>query len=90
MSSSCLTDIVPHRYVSCQLHHAFSRFYDQTLYDFSLPDLFDRVRTLSISEIPRDDPGMLVPVLVHLDLNNRNIMIKDATVSGIVDWEVCS
>ncbi|KAF8520580.1 hypothetical protein BU17DRAFT_88752 [Hysterangium stoloniferum] len=33
---------------------------------------------------------MLVPVLVHVDLNNRNIMVKDGTVSGILDWEIHS
>jgi len=78
------------QYVTRQLDHAFAQPYDQTLYDFSLTDLFDRIHTLAISVIPRDDPAMLIPVLVHLDLNNRNIMIKDATVSGILDWEVHS
>ncbi|KAF8511664.1 hypothetical protein BU17DRAFT_69544 [Hysterangium stoloniferum] len=44
----------------------------------------EQIRTLGISVIPR--PAMLVPVLVHMDLNNQNIMVKDSTVSGIVDW----
>ncbi|KAF8508144.1 hypothetical protein BU17DRAFT_70908 [Hysterangium stoloniferum] len=66
---------------------AFAQPHDQTLYNFSLPDLFGRIRTLAIAVIPRDDPAMLVPVLVHVDLNNRNIMVKDGTVSGILDWE---
>ena len=90
LSSSFLTNILSYRYVTRQLDHAFAQPYDQTLYDFSLTDLFDRVHTLAINVIPRDDPAMLIPVLVHLDSNNRNIMIKDATVSGILDWEVRS
>ncbi|KAF8500127.1 hypothetical protein BU17DRAFT_72122 [Hysterangium stoloniferum] len=48
------------------------------------------IRTLAISAIPRDDHTMFVPVLVHMDLRSKNIMVKDATVSGIVDWEIHS
>ncbi|KAF8520575.1 kinase-like domain-containing protein [Hysterangium stoloniferum] len=48
------------------------------------------IRSLEIREILQDDPSMLVPVLVHVDMNNRNIMVKDATVSGILDWEIHS
>ncbi|KAF8520600.1 kinase-like domain-containing protein [Hysterangium stoloniferum] len=78
------------QYITRQLDHAFAQPHDQALYDFSLPDLFDRIRTLAISAIPRDDHTMLVPVLVHMDLRSKNIMVKDATVSGIVDWEIHS
>ncbi|KAF8520647.1 kinase-like domain-containing protein [Hysterangium stoloniferum] len=78
------------QYITLQLDHAFAHTHDQALYDFSLPDLLDRIRTLGISMIPRHDPAMLVPVLVHMDLNNQNIMVKNATVSGIVDWEIHS
>ncbi|KAF8520621.1 hypothetical protein BU17DRAFT_65313 [Hysterangium stoloniferum] len=46
------------------------------------------IRTLAISAIPRDDHTMFVPVLVHMDLRSKNTMVKDATVSGIVDWEL--
>ncbi|KAF8500124.1 kinase-like domain-containing protein [Hysterangium stoloniferum] len=70
-------------------YDAFAQPHDQTLYNFSLPDLFGRIRTLAIAVIPRDDPAMLVPVLVYVDLNKRNIMVKDGTVSGILDWERC-
>ncbi|KAF8493531.1 hypothetical protein BU17DRAFT_65323 [Hysterangium stoloniferum] len=79
-----------YQYVTRQLDHTCARPQDETLYDFPLPDLFDRIRSLAIREIPQDDPSMLVPVLVHVDMNNRNIMVKDATVSGILDWEIHS
>ncbi|KAF8509159.1 hypothetical protein BU17DRAFT_99150 [Hysterangium stoloniferum] len=78
------------QYITLQLDHAFAQPHDQALYDFSLPDLFDRIRTLAISAIPRDDHTMFVLVLVHMDLRSKNIMVKDATVSGIVDWEIHS
>ncbi|KAF8508149.1 hypothetical protein BU17DRAFT_100003 [Hysterangium stoloniferum] len=78
------------QYITPQLDHAFAQPHDQALYDFSLPDLFDRIRTLAISAIPRDDHTMFVPVLVHMDLRSKNIMVKDATLSGIVDWEIHS
>ncbi|RDB19687.1 Altered inheritance of mitochondria protein 9, mitochondrial [Hypsizygus marmoreus] len=62
--------------------------YTPSLFDFSVPDLFSRLRVLAARLIPRDDPSLLQPVLVHLDLDFANVMVKDAAVSAIIDWEI--
>ena len=63
--------------------------YDQSEFEFSVPELFERLRILAYRLVPRDDPAMLRPVLVHSDLGVRNVMVNNGIVSGIIDWEVC-
>ncbi|KAF8517237.1 kinase-like domain-containing protein [Gautieria morchelliformis] len=60
---------------------------DQSEYEFSVPELFERLHVLARRLVPRDDPTMLRPVLFHNDLDVRNVMANDGIVSGIIDWE---
>ncbi|KAF8511716.1 kinase-like domain-containing protein [Gautieria morchelliformis] len=61
----------------------------QSEYEFSVPELFERLHVLAHRLVPRDAPPMLRPVLFHTDLDVRNVMVNDGIVSGIIDWEVC-
>ncbi|RDB25759.1 hypothetical protein Hypma_006251 [Hypsizygus marmoreus] len=77
-------------YVTHRLDLASKSPYTQSLFDFPVPGLFQRLRVLAEHLIPRDDPTLLQPVLFHRDLDVRNVMVKDAKVSAVIDWEVHS
>jgi Phosphotransferase enzyme family len=61
---------------------------DQSKFEFSVPELFERLHVLAYRLVPRDDPAMLRPVLFHNDVDVRNVMVNNGVVLGIIDWEV--
>ncbi|RDB19662.1 hypothetical protein Hypma_013329 [Hypsizygus marmoreus] len=75
-------------YVTLRLDLATKLPSTQPLPDFSVPDLLLRLRSLAKRLIPHDNPTLLQPILVHNDLDVRNIMVKDGTVSAVIDWEM--
>lgn len=69
-------------------------FYSQQCYDGFEPSrvaaIFTELKSLTHVLLGKivADVAMLRPVLVHYDFNNRNILVKDSKVSGILDWQV--
>ncbi|KAJ7707515.1 hypothetical protein B0H17DRAFT_1032943 [Mycena rosella] len=54
--------------------------------DPDLPSLMNRLRTLAVSLIPKDNTLARI-ALVRSDTNADNILIYDGVISGLIDWE---